>query len=89
MGTDPFSRRAEAVKRKKNDLPPLSTPRATVSTEVYSPSLGRIRSELETGRGGNHREGAFAIIVGRRPETEGARSLNDITDFAEFVSGLL
>ncbi len=59
------------------------------ATEVHSASLGTIRAELGTGRGGNHRPGAFAIVAGHRPDAERERPLADIADFANFVPGLL
>jgi predicted AlkP superfamily phosphohydrolase/phosphomutase len=57
------------------------------ANEVHSPSLGTIRREFDSGRGGNHREGAFAIIAGRRAGV--ARAPCEITDFATLVPALL
>jgi predicted AlkP superfamily phosphohydrolase/phosphomutase len=59
------------------------------ASEVHSPSLGTFRKELETGRGGNHRKGAFSIISGHRPDAARESPLGDIKDFAGFVTGLL
>ena len=56
--------------------------------EVVSPTLGRFRGRLATGRGGNHRPGGFAIVAGRRPEGIDLE-LRDAKDFARVVPRLL
>jgi hypothetical protein len=64
-----------------NELPP--------ATEIQSPTLGTFRARLATGRSGNHRSGAFALVAGRRPEPGQAPELRDISGFAGYVTTLL
>jgi len=60
---------------------------ATPATEVASPTLGTFTAHLATGRGGNHRPGAFAVVAGARAEH--GRVLKSVPDLAPFVSALL
>jgi hypothetical protein len=64
-----------------NDLPP--------ATEAFTPGLGTLRARLATGRSGNHRAAAFALVAGRRPEPGQAPELRDIAGFARYVTALL
>jgi len=59
------------------------------ATEIHSPALGSIRARLATGRSGNHRGAAFAVIAGCRPEPGQAPELRDITGCGDYVTTLL
>lgn len=64
-----------------SELPP--------ATDIHSPAFGPLRARLATGRSGNHRGVAFALIAGCRPESGQAPALRDITGFAGYVTTLL
>ena len=57
------------------------------ATEIHSAGLGTLRCEPDTGRGGNHRGGGFAIVAGARAGAIQAPA--DIMDFAALVPHLL
>lgn len=59
------------------------------ATEVISPDIGRVRSKLRTGRGGNHTGEAFAILPQRTAATGIGAQLEHITDYAAIVEELL
>src|SRR5262245_2019049 len=57
--------------------------------EIQSPRLGTFRAKLGTGRTGNHRAAAFAVVAGRNPEPGQAPALRGIADFAGYVRALI
>jgi predicted AlkP superfamily phosphohydrolase/phosphomutase len=59
------------------------------ATEIHSPRLGVFRAKLGTGRSGNHRGAAFAVVAGRRPEPGQAPALRGVVDFAGYVRALV
>jgi len=52
--------------------------------EAASPTVGTVRSSLDTGRGGNHRHRGFLAVLGQEPRIDLAR-IQHIADFAQFV----
>lgn len=56
--------------------------------ELDSEILGKMKAQLETGRGGNHRDGSFAIVAGASKPSEQI-PLNKISDFANFTKTLI
>jgi predicted AlkP superfamily phosphohydrolase/phosphomutase len=59
------------------------------ATEIHSPRLGVFRAKLGTGRSGNHRGAAFAVVAGRRLEPGQAPALRGVADFAGYVRALV
>ena len=58
------------------------------STEACSDRLGTFRARLKTGRGGNHRPAAFAVVAGPARELRRAASLATIVDLADLARDL-
>jgi predicted AlkP superfamily phosphohydrolase/phosphomutase len=62
--------------------------RGAPATAVSSERLGTFTGRLKTGRGGNHRAVAFAVVAGPARESRRAESLGTIVDLADLVRDL-
>lgn len=63
-------------------------PKQPVS-EISSDTIGVIRKNLKTGRGGNHSAESFAVLMGDIPDDFSEDDLRSITDYGAFVQRLL
>lgn len=59
------------------------------ATAVHSERLGPLTARLQTGRSGNHRASAFAVVTGPARESPRVAALRSIVDLAHFVRDLL
>ncbi len=58
------------------------------ATAIHSPTIGEIRAQLETGRGGNHAPDAFALAIGPGAHSAAFGAVRDIKDLGRCAAAL-
>ncbi len=57
--------------------------------EIRSPTIGKIKAHLDTGRGGNHTGDAFLVVTGAGADHSSLSNVRDIKDIKRFAEALL
>ena len=57
--------------------------------EIHSEALGKFTGKVRTGRGGNHRPNAFALVADKTSRPAGGDEPKHIMEFSNFVERLL